>query len=85
MIRNLLILTLLFPWVPSLTAQTLFTNATQKKAYQNQTRSPDGSPGKKYWQNRGNYLIHVSFDPVTHLLSGRETITYFNESPDTLR
>ncbi|MEO7120040.1 MAG: peptidase, partial [Ginsengibacter sp.] len=44
-----------------------------------------GKPGKNYWQNRGDYTIHVNFDPASNLLSGSETITYLNESPDTLK
>lgn len=44
-----------------------------------------GKPGKNYWQNRGDYNIRVDFDPVTTLLKGEETISYFNNSPDTLK
>jgi hypothetical protein len=56
-----------------------------QKAYLNQTRSPDGRPGKKYWQNKADYKILVSFDPVSRLLSGNVNILYTNSSPDTLR
>ena len=48
-------------------------------------RTETGQPGVHYWQNRADYSIRVSFDPRTRLVSGRETIVYTNNSPDTLR
>ncbi|MBK9732859.1 MAG: M1 family metallopeptidase [Chitinophagaceae bacterium] len=53
-------------------------------AYESGTRSMDGKPGSHYWQNRGNYTMKINFDPATRLLSGTETIVYYNNSPDTL-
>ncbi|HWB93494.1 MAG TPA: M1 family metallopeptidase, partial [Puia sp.] len=49
------------------------------------TRTATGEPGAHYWQNGADYSIQVSFDPRTRLVSGKETITYRNNSPDTLR
>jgi hypothetical protein len=49
------------------------------------TRTASGQPGPLYWQNRAGYSIQVRFDPHTRLVSGRETIAYTNNSPDTLR
>jgi hypothetical protein len=37
-----------------------------------------------YWQQRVDYEIHTTLDPETHMLTGRGTITYTNNSPDTL-
>ena len=54
------------------------------QAYQKNTRSPSGTPGEHYWQNKASYRIDVNFIPATRLLSGTEAITYFNNSPDTL-
>jgi len=65
--------------------QQLFTTTNIQSAYKNETRSPTGKPGKHYWQNRANYQVKVSFDPATQLLEGKETITYFNNSPDSLK
>lgn len=56
-----------------------------QKAYLNKTRSLDGKPGSNYWQNRADYSIRIHFDPGTRILKGKETITYFNNSPDTLK
>ncbi len=55
-----------------------------KKSYENNIRNYDGTPGKNYWQNRSNYKIKVDVEPVSRIISGSETIEYFNESPDTL-
>ena len=56
-----------------------------KATYDKGTRSMDGAPGKKYWQNSSDYTINIKFDPATRLLTGTEKITYFNNSPDTLK
>lgn len=55
-----------------------------QKAFQSGTRSADGNPGPKYWQNRSDYKIDVELIPAESLLKGVEEITYFNNSPDTL-
>ena len=69
----------------SLKAQQLFSTTNIQSAYKNQTRAQDGLPGKNYWQNRGDYDIKVKFDPATNILSGEENITYYNNSPDSLK
>jgi hypothetical protein len=48
------------------------------------TRSASGVPGPAYWQNRADYAIAARIDPVGHVLSGQETISYVNNSPDAL-
>ena len=55
-----------------------------KRAYDEGTRSMDGKPGKNYWQNRADYIIDVSLEPETRIISGNETIHYTNNSPDDL-
>src|SRR5688500_8298749 len=56
-----------------------------QKAYKAGTRTKSGMPGPNYWQNKSEYTIKASLDPATRLLSGEETVTYMNNSPDTLR
>lgn len=56
-----------------------------QKALKNQTRTTLGIPGQKYWQNKSAYNIRVVFDPASNILNGDEDITYFNNSPDTLK
>ena len=48
------------------------------------TRSASGKPGPEYWQNSADYKIDVSLNDVTKEISGSETITYTNNSPDAL-
>ena len=66
-------------------AQSLYMPRDVKKAFEKGTRSPDGRPGKNYWQNYGRYNITVSAMPPDRTVKGSEQITYVNNSPDTLR
>ncbi|WP_046243678.1 M1 family metallopeptidase [Hymenobacter terrenus] len=85
MIRILLAVLLLAGSLRPAAAQTLYMPRDIQRAYANGTRSPDGRPGPKYWQNRARYDITVEAAPPARDIRGRETITYFNNSPDTLR
>src|SRR5688572_2777823 len=55
-----------------------------RRALTEGTRSADGSPGPAYWRNRANYVIRAELDPATGRITGSETITYENRSPDPL-
>jgi hypothetical protein len=50
----------------------------------NTYRTASGAPGKDYWQQRANYKIKVILNEKNNTISGEETITYFNNSPDDL-
>ena len=50
----------------------------------NDIRRPSGAPGEKYWQQKVDYDIHVEIDDERQTLTGSETITYHNNSPDEL-
>ena len=63
----------------------LYAPRNIKKSYKNGTRSLDGSPGKNYWQNYGHYDINLIVKPPDRIIHGSEEITYFNNSPDTLK
>ena len=65
-------------------AQSLFQTATLQASIKKGTRTTTGKPGPSYWQNSGDYDIKVNFNPANNLLTGEETITYYNNSPDTL-
>ncbi|HEX8357805.1 MAG TPA: M1 family metallopeptidase, partial [Segetibacter sp.] len=41
-------------------------------------------PGVKYWQNTADYIIKANFNPATLLIQGEVSVTYTNNSPDTL-
>jgi hypothetical protein len=56
-----------------------------QQAYANGTRSPNGTPGPNYWQNGSDYQIRVTLEPATRTVRGQESVTYNNNSPDTLR
>lgn len=49
-----------------------------------ETRSASGKPGHSYWQNSADYFIKVTLDDKLKKISGSETITYTNNSPDEL-
>ena len=50
----------------------------------NSYRTASGKPGEAYWQNAADYQIEVALDDSTHILSGKVTITYTNNSPESL-
>lgn len=50
----------------------------------NAYRSASGAPGPAYWQQRADYDMKVELDDEKQRLSGTETVTYFNNSPDEL-
>jgi len=50
----------------------------------NEYRTASGAPGPKYWQQRVDYDIKATLDESKLLLTGAETITYYNNSPDVL-
>ena len=50
----------------------------------NEYRTASGAPGPKYWQQRCDYDIVCELDEPNRKLNGKETITYFNNSPDPL-
>ena len=66
-------------------AQKLYTPRDIQKAYNKGTRDMSGKPGKNYWQNTGNYNIAISVAPPNRTVKGTEQITYYNNSPDTLK
>ena len=50
----------------------------------NMFRTASGAPGPAYYQQQADYKINVELDDKKSKLSGSETITYYNNSPDTL-
>jgi hypothetical protein len=63
----------------------LYMPRSVARAFRNGTRSMDGRPGAKYWQNRGRYAITLTAMPPDRTIKGSEQITYFNNSPDTIK
>ncbi|MBL7803081.1 MAG: M1 family metallopeptidase [Saprospiraceae bacterium] len=84
--QRLLSFVLLLLAASSLFAQTeLPTPRNIQATYEKGTRSRDGRPGPKYWQNTAQYTLNIRFVPSTRLIEGEEEVTYVNNSPDTLR
>jgi hypothetical protein len=50
----------------------------------NEYRTASGAPGPKYWQQRCDYDIKCELDEKNLKLTGSETVTYFNNSPNEL-
>ena len=50
----------------------------------NMFRTASGAPGPAYYQQQADYKINVELDDKKSRLSGSETVTYYNNSPDTL-
>lgn len=48
-------------------------------------RTGSGAPGHEYWQQRADYEMQVTLDEDAKTLTGSARITYYNNSPDTLR
>ena len=61
-----------------------FRQLDDRWATPNTYRTASGAPGHAYWQQRADYLVSASLDEKTHTLSGKETITYTNNSPNAL-
>ncbi|HAS15903.1 MAG TPA: aminopeptidase [Idiomarina abyssalis] len=48
-------------------------------------RTASGAPGHAYWQQEADYKIQVALDDENQRITAKSTITYTNNSPDTLR
>ena len=66
-----------------------YNNNSFKQLYEefstpNQYRSASGAPGPQYYQQQADYVMDIVLDDKNKKLSGFETITYTNNSPDVL-
>src|SRR5579872_2265148 len=51
----------------------------------NTYRTASGAPGSNYWQQRADYDIDVELNDETQLITGKETVTYFNNAPEIMK
>jgi hypothetical protein len=51
----------------------------------NEYRTGSGAPGPKYWQQKADYVITAELNDDNQSLTGSETITYHNNSPEVLK
>ncbi len=56
-----------------------------REAVEAGTRTLDGHPGPRYWQNTASYRLSAVLDAEARQLEGNAEIVYRNNSPDTLR
>ncbi len=50
----------------------------------NDYRNASGAPGHEYWQQQADYRINATLDEEARRITARASITYKNNSPDTL-
>lgn len=51
----------------------------------NTYRTASGAPGHEYWQQKADYKMSIVLNDEDQTISGKETITYYNQSPDVLK
>ena len=61
-----------------------FRQLGQELPTPNSYRTASGAPGHEYWQQKVDYVMEVEIDDDKQTLTGSETITYTNNSPDRL-
>lgn len=61
-----------------------FRQLYQEMSTPNMYRTAAGAPGAAYYQQQADYKMDITLDDVNAKLSGYETITYYNNSPDDL-
>jgi hypothetical protein len=65
--------------------QGKFEQLDQTLPTPNEYRTGSGAPGPKYWQQKADYVINVELNDENQSITGSETITYTNNSPDVLK
>jgi hypothetical protein len=65
--------------------QGKFEQLEQQLPTPNEYRTGSGAPGQKYWQQQADYVISAELNDDNQSITGAETITYHNNSPDVLR
>ena len=65
-------------------AQKKFAQLDQELPTPNEYHTASGAPGHHYYQQKADYKMNLMIDDATQKLSGFETITYTNNSPDRL-
>ncbi len=64
--------------------RSYFKQLDQELPTPNVYRAGSGAPGHKYWQQKVDYKIKLTLDDEKQRITGSETITYHNNSPDEL-
>ena len=83
-IRGLAFFGLLAGPLATMAQDTKFGQLGQELPTPNTYRTASGAPGHQYWQQRADYTIKVELNDENQSVTGSETITYTNNSPDVL-
>ncbi|MEM1137770.1 MAG: M1 family metallopeptidase, partial [Bacteroidota bacterium] len=87
--NNLTVFFLMLAYVSSYAQVKKHTEKFEQLEYElrdpNEYRAASGAPGYKYWQNEADYTMEIILDDEKQSISGVETITYHNNSPDVLK
>jgi hypothetical protein len=65
-------------------SQSKFAQLDEELPTPNSFRTAAGAPGHEYYQQKADYKMTITINDETQVLSGDETITYTNNSPDKL-
>ena len=74
----------LYAQAPTQRANTRFEQLGPVLPTPNTYRTASGAPGKDYFQNRADYDIKATLDDAKQHITGSETITYHNNSGNSL-
>ena len=61
-----------------------FRQLDQELPTPNTYRTASGAPGHQYWQQKADHDIKLELDDATQKITGSQTVTYYNQSPDRL-
>ncbi|WP_338814345.1 M1 family metallopeptidase [Bernardetia sp. Wsw4-3y2] len=64
--------------------RSYFKQLDQELPTPNVYRAGSGAPGHEYWQQKVDYKIQLTLDDEKQRITGQETITYHNNSPNEL-
>ncbi len=64
--------------------QNKFRQLYEEFSTPNMFRTASGAPGPAYYQQQADYKMDIELDDKNQKISGNETITYTNNSPDVL-
>ena len=62
----------------------LYESLEFQNAISNETRTRNGEPGAKYWQNSSDYKLEASINTSKNMLKGKGSVLYHNNSPTAL-
>jgi hypothetical protein len=82
--KYILSLSCLLAFFNGIHAQKKFAQLDLELPTPNTYRNAAGAPGHEYYQQQADYKMNITIDDKTQILSGTETITYTNNSPDQL-